>query len=329
MDPGWIRARSIAYFQRMAAQGQTFFRGLRATTPHWSANGNSEAWPADDANVVSVGGTDLITGSAGGAWLSETAWADSGGGISPDKIAIPSWQQISGVINSSNQGSTTLRNGPDVAANANFTFYTCADQKACNANLYGGTSFAAPMWAGFVALANQQLASGHQNPVGFLNPAIYAQNVTSAYGTDFHDISGGTSGSHSAVTGFDLVTGWGSPTAALISALPGGSTTQTPSFTLSASPASIAVTQNSSTSTTISTSVSGGFNAPIKLTASGMPSGVSVSFSPGTIGAPGAGSSTMNVSASRKSATGTYTLTVTATGGGITQTTSVKVTINR
>ena len=66
--------------------------------------------------------------SAAGPWKSETAWADSGGGISPDKIAIPSWQKLSGVINSSNKGSTTYRNGPDVSANANFTFYTCADQ---------------------------------------------------------------------------------------------------------------------------------------------------------------------------------------------------------
>ena len=77
----------------------------------------------------------------------------------PAQFAIPSWQQISGVINSSNKGSTTYRNGPDVAANANFTFYVCADQTTCTANEYGGTSFAAPMWAGYLALANQQAAA--------------------------------------------------------------------------------------------------------------------------------------------------------------------------
>ena len=151
-------------------------------------------WPADDANIVSVGGTDLVTAKAGGAWQSETAWVDSGGGVSPDGIAIPSWQQLSGVINSSNRGSTTLRNGPDVSANANFTFYTCADQTACLANEYGGTSFAAPMWAGYLALVNQQLVSGGNGPAGFINPTIYAQNVTSSYTTDFHDITSGTSG---------------------------------------------------------------------------------------------------------------------------------------
>jgi kumamolisin len=144
---------------------------------------------------------------------------DSGGGISPDKIAIPSWQKLAGVINSSNKGSTTLRNGPDVAANANFTFYVCADQTTCTANEYGGTSFAAPMWAAYIALVNQQLVDNGDATIGFINPTIYAQNVTSSYGTNFHDITSGKSGSYSAVTGYDLVIGWGSPKPALITAL--------------------------------------------------------------------------------------------------------------
>jgi subtilase family serine protease len=208
---GWTPADTSTldpYFERMAAQGQTFF-SASGDNSTWSSS--NEAWPSDDANVISVGGTDLITAAAAGPWQSETAWADSGGGISPDDIAIPSWQQIAGVINSSNKGSTTLRNGPDVSANANFTFYVCADQTACSANEYGGTSFAAPMWAGYIALVNQQLAANNKPLIGFLNPTIYAQNVTSAYATDFHDITSGTSGSFSAVPGYDLVTGWGTP----------------------------------------------------------------------------------------------------------------------
>jgi subtilase family serine protease len=149
---GWTPADPTTlgpYFARMAAQGQNFFvaSGDYST---WKKSGNAEAWAADDANIVSVGGTDLTTASAAGPWKSETAWVDSGGGISPDKIAIPSWQQLGGVINSSNKGSMTYRNGPDVSANANFTFYVCADQTACTANEYGGTSFAAPMWAGYL-----------------------------------------------------------------------------------------------------------------------------------------------------------------------------------
>jgi len=75
------------------------------------------------------------------------------------------------------------------------------------------------MWAGFIALVNQQLASEGKTTIGFLDPTIYAENVTSVYGTDFHDITSGKSGSYSAVTGYDLVTGWGSPKAALITEL--------------------------------------------------------------------------------------------------------------
>jgi kumamolisin len=216
---GWTPADPSTlnpYFEKMAAQGQTFF-AASGDSSTWSSR--NEAWPADNAYVVSVGGTDLTTTKAAGPWKSETAWADSGGGISPDRIAIPSWQKISGVITTANRGSKTYRNGPDVSANANFTFYTCADQTTCLANEYGGTSFAAPMWAGFIALANQQAAANGKSKVGFLDPTIYPQNVTSTYAKDFHDITSGKSGSYSAVTGYDLVTGWGSPKAALIATL--------------------------------------------------------------------------------------------------------------
>ena len=208
---GWTPADPTTldpFFQKMAAQGQNFF-AASGDSSTWSTR--NEAWPADDANIVSVGGTDLTTASAGGAWKSETAWVDSGGGISPDKIKIPAWQQLSGVINSSNKGSTTLRNGPDVSANANFTFYVCADQTTCTANEFGGTSFAAPMWAAYVALVNQQLKANGFSTIGFINPFLYSFGVSSSYSTDFHDITSGKSGSFSAVTGYDLVTGWGSP----------------------------------------------------------------------------------------------------------------------
>ena len=225
---GWTPADSSTldpYFKKMAAQGQNFFVASGDDST-WTKTGNAAAWPGDDANVVTVGGTDLITASAGGAWKSETAWADSGGGISPDKIAIPSWQKLSGVINSSNKGSTTYRNGPDVSANADFTFYTCDDQGSdpnysgeCGANVYGGTSFAAPMWAAYVALVNQQRVANSKSAIGFLNPYLYAIGTGSNYKSDFHDITSGKSGSYSAVTGYDLVTGWGTPNSGLFSAL--------------------------------------------------------------------------------------------------------------
>jgi kumamolisin len=319
---GWTPADASTLdplFKKMAAQGQNFFvaSGDNST---WSSR--NEAWPADDANVVSVGGTDLITASAGGAWASETAWSDSGGGISPDKIAIPAWQQLAGVINSSNKGSTTLRNGPDVSANANFTFYVCADQTTCTANEYGGTSFATPMWAGYIALVNQQLVADGQPTIGFINPTIYAQNVTSSYASDFHDITSGTSGSYSAVAGYDLVTGWGSPNAGLIGALTGPAT---PGFSLSASPNSVSVVQGNSGTSTITSTVTGGFGSAVTLTASGQPTGVTVGFSPNSI--TGTGTSTMSMTVGSSTAPGTYSITVTGTSGSTTETTTVSLTV--
>jgi subtilase family serine protease len=324
---GWTPADPSTlnpYFQKMAAQGQNFF-AASGDSSTWSAS--NEAWPADNAYIVSVGGTDLVTASAGGAWKSETAWTDSGGGVSPDSIPIPSWQQLSGVINSSNKGSTTLRNGPDVSANANFTFYVCADQTTCTANDYGGTSFATPMWAGYIALVNQQLASNGDPTIGFINPTIYAQNITSSYATDFHDITSGTSGSFSAVTGYDLVTGWGSPNGVgLINALAGGTSTS-PAFAISASPASVSVLQGSSGASTITTTVSGGFSSAIALTATGQPTGVTATLSPTSIAAPGSGSSTLTLTVASTTAAGTYTITVTGTGGGISHTATVALTV--
>lgn len=323
---GWTPADPSTldpYFQKMAAQGQNFF-AASGDYSTWKKTGNSAAWPADDANVISVGGTDLTTSSAAGPWASETAWADSGGGISPDSIAIPSWQQLSGVINSSNKGSTTLRNGPDVSANANFTFYTCGDQEACQANYYGGTSFAAPMWAAFVALANQQYAQSNPGKtLGFLNPTIYQQNVNSStYAADFHDIKSGTSGSYSAVAGFDLVTGWGSPTAALIAALTGPAPA---GFSVSASPASVSINPGSNGSTTINSAITGGFTGSITLAASGMPTGVTVGFTTNPLSA---GSSTsMTITVASGTTPGTYPITVTGTSGSTVETTTVSLTV--
>ena len=323
---GWTPADPSTldpYFQRMAAQGQNFF-AASGDYSTWTASGNSQAWPADDAYVVSVGGTDLTTDSTSGGWASETAWADSGGGISPDGIAIPSWQQLAGVINSSNNGSTTLRNGPDVSANANFTFYVCADQKGCTANLWGGTSFAAPMWAGYIALVNEKLAGNGKPTIGFLNPTIYNQNVTSSYASDFHDITTGTSGSYSAVAGFDLVTGWGSPNTGLIDALAGGSATA--GFSLSASPSSVSVVAGSSNTTTIALTVSGTYSSAVSFSASGLPTGVTASFSPTSLS--GNGSTTLTFTATANASTGTSTVTVTGKGlDGTVESTTVSLTV--
>ena len=304
------------YFEKMASQGQSFFQAA-GDSGKWASG--QYVYPNEDANVICVGGTDLTTTGAGGHWASETTWVDGGGGISPDHIAIPSWQQLPGVINSSNMGSTTYRNGPDVAANSNFTFYVCADQTTCTANLYGGTSFAAPMWAGYLALANQQAATNGAAPPGFINPAIYPLGLGSTYLTDFWDITSGSNG-FPAVTGYDLATGWGSPrTDGLINAL----TQVGASFSLSANPNAITVHRGSFGSTTITSTIAGSFNSAVTL--SGTPKGLK--FRPATIPAPGSGTSTMGVQVPANAKTGTYTITVTGTGGGLTETTTVTLTV--
>jgi kumamolisin len=211
------------YFKEFAAQGQNLFQAA-GDNKKWTTTGKaSEIYPADDVYVTSVGGTDLATSSASGPWTSETAWANSGGGISPDKFAIPSWQTAAAAGCAS--CSQSYRNGPDVSANANYTFYVCADQTTCTANNWGGTSFAAPMWAGYLALVNQQSVANGNKTLGFINPSLYSIGAGSSYTTDFHDITSGSNG-YSATTGYDLATGWGSPNGSgLINALTGPSST--------------------------------------------------------------------------------------------------------
>lgn len=114
------------YFQEFAAQGQNLFQAA-GDSGAWTSS--SAIYPADDVYVTSVGGTDLTTTGAGGSWASESTWVDGGGGISPDRYAIPSWQTTA--ASGCSSCSKTYRNGPDVSANANFTFYVCADQTTC------------------------------------------------------------------------------------------------------------------------------------------------------------------------------------------------------
>ncbi len=311
------------YFEEFAAQGQNLFQAA-GDSKKWTATGSaSEIYPADDVYVTTVGGTDLSTSAAGGAWASETAWLDSGGGISPHQIAIPSWQTAA--ASKCPSCSQTYRNGPDVSANANFTFYVCADQTTCTANSYGGTSFAAPMWAGYLALVNQQAIANGNKALGFINPSLYTIGASSSYSTDFHDITSGSNG-YSAATGYDLATGWGSPNGtALLAALAG--TSSTPGFSLSASPGSVSIVQggSSASASTITSTVSGGFDSTIALATSGAPTGVTVTMNPGSI--TGGGTSTMSIGVAATVATGTYTITVTGTYGSTTETTTVSVTV--
>ena len=199
-------------FLEFAVQGQTLFVSSGDKGAYGSgALGTLNLYPAFDWYVTAVGGTVLTTHGPGGAWKSETAWSESGGGIAPD-ITLPKYQKLTGVITQANQGSLTMRNCPDVAMEANTDNYICYNG-ICTGG-WGGTSFAAPRWAAFLALLNEQRTVNGKQPIGFINNRIYAIGTGSGYSSFFHDITSGTNGKFSAETGYDLVTGWGSPNSA-------------------------------------------------------------------------------------------------------------------
>jgi alpha-tubulin suppressor-like RCC1 family protein len=195
---------------KLVALGQSLFQ----------SSGDGGATTADGHNdsVSALWGETLV----GGTILQpdeEIAWGASGGG-QLSRTQIPDYQ--AGIDMSLNGGSTTHRNYPDVAMNAwNVeTFQNGGDFVTSM-----GTSISTPLWAAFTALINQQ---GHKHgnpPLGFLNPVVYAVGRTpDLYASTFTDIQSGSNAlngnpGYDAVAGYDLVTGWGSPTCALITQL--------------------------------------------------------------------------------------------------------------
>jgi hypothetical protein len=217
-------AASEQAFVQMAAQGQSFF----------CASGDSDAFtgainfPTESTNITLVGGTTLTTSGPAGAYVSETAWnwglhngsyVGSSGGISVT-YPLPTYQQ--GISMTANQGSTTMRNIPDVALTGDNVYVAYGNG---GNGIFGGTSCAAPLWAGFTALINQQAAAASLPPVGFINPAIYEIGRQSTYAADFNDVVTGNNfwpnspTNFPAVPGYDLCTGWGTPGTNLINAL--------------------------------------------------------------------------------------------------------------
>jgi kumamolisin len=143
-------------------------------------------YPASDTDVSGVGGTTLTETSAG-AWSKETAWSDGGGGVST---------------------SFSGRTVPDVSADANpstgYAIYSAGSWVE-----YGGTSCAAPVWSGITALFDAKLGGDQGN----LDATFSSIGKSSSYSTAFHDIKSGSNGAYSAGTGYDKVTGWGTPIA--------------------------------------------------------------------------------------------------------------------
>lgn len=306
-------------FLELQAQGQNVF----VASGDSGANVGGVGYPGNSPNITDAGGTDLTTASPGGAWTSETAWVGSGGGWNTQS-PIPSYQAP--VINSQNQGSPAYRNIPDVAMEANTDNYFCANG-SCEEGI-GGTSLAAPRWAGFLALANEQADGG---PVPFLNSTVYSLGQAASYNSQFHDITVGNNFNSSspslftAVEGYDLTTGWGTPTGqALIDAL-APVVSGAANFTMTPSPAVLVLTPGSSGSSTISVTPTNGFSGTVNLTVAviGSPAGVSAVLSQNSI--TGAGSVTLDASTSAATPGGNYLIAVTGSSGGIAHTAYVAI----
>jgi len=166
---------------------------------------NHVDFPASSPHVLACGGTNLQ--GSGSSITSETVWngqpsgGATGGGVS-NTFALPSWQSSAKVPKPTN--SSGGRGVPDVAGDADpgTGYIVRVDGKTM---VIGGTSAVAPLWAGLIALANQQ----NGKTAGFINPIIYAAKAKSA----FRDIVATNNGAFNAGLGWDACTGLGSPVA--------------------------------------------------------------------------------------------------------------------
>jgi subtilase family serine protease len=186
-----------------------------------AASGDTGAWsgpsfPAVTPNVLGVGGTTLTLGS-GNSYGSERGWAYSTGGFSGlDNgfgygLSEPGYQTSTLSAAGLNYG---LRTSPDVSLNADpNTGYSVYDSVPYYGSSgwfdVGGTSAAAPAWAGLVAITDQGLASAGKST---LTTSQLLTNLYSLPSSDFNQVNSGFNG-YSAGSGYNLVAGLGSPKA--------------------------------------------------------------------------------------------------------------------
>jgi pseudomonalisin len=296
----------------VAVGGTQFNEG---TGSYWSStNGTGDTSALSYIPEVVWNESANVSGGSG-------LWASTGGAST--LYAKPSWQVAPGVP------ADGKRDVPDVSLSAaGHDGYLVYTQGALAA--IGGTSASSPSFAGLMALIVQKTGARQGNA----NPRFY-QLAQAQYGSGgtvvFHDTTSGNNSvpgvtGFTAGTGYDEATGLGSVDAYALANAWGG-TTPTPDFTLGASPTAVSVQQGAAGTSTLTTAVSGGFSNAIALSASGLPTGVTATFSPTSLAAPGSGTATLTLTASASATTGTATVTVTATGGGVTHTATVSLTV--
>lgn len=171
------------------------------------ADGHSHVdFPASSPWVLACGGTTLV--AKNDVIESETVWNDgvdggaSGGGVS-SHFSRPAYQSKITVPKPTGTVNHTGRGVPDVAGDAdpNTGYLVIVDGQE---GAVGGTSAVAPLWAGLIALCNQQLGKN----LGWFHPALYGRV---AQHKGLHDITSGTNGAYKASIGWDPCTGLGSP----------------------------------------------------------------------------------------------------------------------
>jgi subtilase family serine protease len=209
-DEGSVEATQDQIFQTAVAQGQTFTvsSGDSGAWECGATAGKAQSYPAVSPYVMAIGGTTLST-TNGNTWSSETVWSCSsastcqqsssggaGGGPSLTESA-PSWQTAAGVL-----GTSTMRGVPDISFDASPNSGALVLVNGSNVQI-GGTSLAAPLFAGFYA----RIQSANNNTLPFPAQTIY--QGAAGHPTWFHDVTSGSQG-FSAATGWDYASGYGS-----------------------------------------------------------------------------------------------------------------------
>jgi kumamolisin len=195
------------YFAALAASGVTVLvaSGDGGSSPGQTSLDDSGPVqvesPASDPNVTAVGGTTLNLND-NGTVASESAWFYGGGGTSI-LFSRPAWQSGAGVP------AGNFRCVPDVAsvADPNTGGYMIL---AGQLYIVGGTSWGAPVWAGYCAMINQARAAQSEASLGLLGPKIYVLNGSSSF-RDITTGSNGSNGVYNAGAFYDLCTGLGAP----------------------------------------------------------------------------------------------------------------------
>jgi kumamolisin len=207
-------------FQAAAALGVTV---CCAAGDNGSSDGVTDGqahvdFPASSPYALGCGGTRLETVNN---QLTEVVWNDgpnsaTGGGVS-DFFDLPTWQANAGVPPSVNPGHRFGRGVPDFAGNADpqTGYQVYVDSQSV---VFGGTSAVAPLWAGLIALLNQQRGK----PVGYLNPILCQNSQRLSQASALRDVTSGNNGAYSSGPGWDPCSGVGTPDGArLLDALSG------------------------------------------------------------------------------------------------------------